>query len=365
MQPPFPPSRERAPGALPHPNSEPDWSELAKELEGIGRARTESSAASSPRVLLALSGGADSVHLLDCLRGHLGTTEILAVHVNHQLRGQASLEDEEFCRGLCADWNIPIQVERVRLDAELGDLERRAREARYGAIGQVARERGMSLVLAAHHQDDALETLLMRWTRGVHPAALVGMRSNSPFPSQLGLGGPGLAAPRLRILRPLLGCSAEAIRAGLRERQIPWREDQSNGSPRFTRNRVRHQLLPLLRATCGSDVAADLSRFQASLAAHEAQLAACLPQLQWEPRPHSRRKSWRLARAELACLPAELLSRSLYDSLLALTSRAPRDAVLRELQGALDRGATGNWNLRGAWGLGLEARFLRLKAPPR
>lgn len=316
------------------------------------------------RVLLALSGGADSVYLLNWLRRTMATSQILAVHVHHGLRGAASDGDQEFCEELCAGWKVPFKALSVDLGAGTEDLERRAREARYGALAKCARRRNIQYVLTAHHPDDQIETLLMRWMRGSGAPGLVGPQPHSPYPIPSGPGGP------LTLLRPLLldslrALNAKKIRDELRAEGVNWREDESNRSTRFTRNRIRHQVIPLLQETCGPEILGQLHRFQRTLAEHERLMRSLQPALNWQPRKSSQRPSWRLPRTELVQFLPPLLQRALYVDLLARTGRAPKDQVLSALAQALLRGTDAHWNLRGAWSLQLDGPFLRLKAPPR
>jgi tRNA(Ile)-lysidine synthetase-like protein len=330
------------------------WPQMATQL-GVD---------SSSKIVLALSGGADSVYLLDLLRRIEGAPEILAVHVNHGLRGDASRGDESFCRELCEDWKVPFEGLTVELGAGTEDLERRAREARYGALARSARRHGIRQVLTAHHRDDLVETLLMRWLRGSSAPGMVGLRPRSKYPIPTGNGEP-IALLRPLLLECLQHLGAKKISGELTQRGIPWREDETNRSMRFTRNRIRHQLLPLLRSTCSPSVMEDLFRFQKVLAEHEERLAPLRPTLNWQARPASKRPSWRLPRRELETCPAPLLRRAIYADLLQRTGRAPRDGVQDALAEALFQKTDAHWNLRGGWGLTLDGPFLRLKAPPR
>lgn len=185
------------------------------------------------KLLIGLSGGADSVALLRLLaevRDGRGLT-LCAVHVNHGLRGAESDGDEAFCRELCRTWSVPLTVRRLSLPENAS--ENRCREARYAAFREALAESGCEALVLAHHREDQAETLLMRLLRGSGLRGLCGME-------------PDTAAEGARILRPLLGFSREELREALREAEQPWREDSSNRSDRYLRNRVRHELLPLM-----------------------------------------------------------------------------------------------------------------------
>ena len=185
------------------------------------------------RLLIGLSGGADSValtELLLCLRAQ-GRVRLWAVHVNHGLRGAQSDEDERFVRKLCERENLPLAVYRAHPPERPG--EDWARQARYGFFRQELRRCGAQAVALAHHRDDQAETLLLHLLRG---AGLTGLAGMSPEGESLGV----------KVVRPLLEFSRQELREALTDAGIPWREDESNGDPRFLRNAVRCELLPLM-----------------------------------------------------------------------------------------------------------------------
>jgi tRNA(Ile)-lysidine synthase len=188
-------------------------------------------------VVVALSGGADSVLLLHIVARSQPRPRMLAVHVDHGLRGEESREDAAFCARACARLGVPFVRRRVELDPYASNLEARARDVRYQALAEEARRAGIEVVLTAHHGDDALETLLLRWMRGTALSGLSGLRRECVLG---GLDGRGA----VRVLRPSSRCVARRSAEGLQSAGIPWREDSSNESPRFTRNRVRHRVLP-------------------------------------------------------------------------------------------------------------------------
>jgi tRNA(Ile)-lysidine synthase len=173
-------------------------------------------------LLVLLSGGGDSVCLLDvALR--LGA-RVSALHVNYGLRTGAD-EDEEFVRALCGRLAVPLHAERVEL-AEGGNLQERAREARYALADSLAE----GDYAAAHTASDQAETVLYRLAVSPGSRALLGM-----------------APRRGRLVRPLLDVTREEVREYLRARGLEWREDPSNVDRRFARARVRHDLLDALR----------------------------------------------------------------------------------------------------------------------
>lgn len=181
------------------------------------------------KLLIGLSGGADSVALLLLLMD--AGVQVTAVHVNHGLRGAESDGDEAFVRDLCARLDVPMLTFRACPPDNPG--EGWAREARYGFFRQAMRETRADALALAHHRDDQAETLLLHLLRGAGLTGLTGMAPDSMMDG-------------MRILRPLLACSRAELRAYLNEKGQPWREDASNADARYLRNALRADVLPLL-----------------------------------------------------------------------------------------------------------------------
>jgi tRNA(Ile)-lysidine synthase len=180
--------------------------------------------AGEPMVVL-LSGGRDSVCLLD-LAVRIGC-DTAALHVDHALRPD-SAEDVAFCRELCARLNVELTVRT--LDGEpVGNLQAWARERRYGAARALAAPRGAAIA-TGHTATDQVETVLYRLAASPGRRALLGMEPR---------GGD--------VVRPLLSTTRDETAAHCREHGLPWREDPSNDSDAYARNRVRAELLPALR----------------------------------------------------------------------------------------------------------------------
>ena len=178
-------------------------------------------------LLVLLSGGADSVCLLDvALR--LGA-RVTALHVNYGLRDEAT-DDEAHCRVLCAGLGVELAVERALLPQE-GNAQAHARDARY----RLAERLAQGDYAAAHTASDQAETVLYRLAVSPGRRALLGMEPR-----------------RARLVRPLLHATRDDTRAWCRARGLAWREDSSNEDPRFARTRVRHDLLPAMRSLGGA-----------------------------------------------------------------------------------------------------------------
>jgi tRNA(Ile)-lysidine synthase len=213
-----------------------------------------------PRALVvALSGGADSVALLDALvslRKRRGF-ELVAAHLDHGLRPE-SVDDARFCEELCQRLGVPIRIGhadvRARAMRERRGDEDAARRERYLFLRRVARETRADAIVTAHNRDDQAETLLLRLLRGS---------------GRVGLGA--ISARRRGIVRPLLTVSRGEVLAYLQERGQTWREDPTNADPRHFRNRVRHELLPYLESRFNPRIKETLAR-TAGILADEARL---------------------------------------------------------------------------------------------
>ncbi len=196
------------------------------------------------RACLALSGGADStallllVHAANALPKLSLGVGLSAVHVNHTLRGEESDADQAFVQALCDQLGIPLHTFRVDTEARARthreSLEQAARTLRYETFGKLLAERAATHILTAHTLDDQAETVLMKLLRGAWLEGLAGI-------------SPVLQLPAGPVLRPLLATRRDDLRSFLAERNQPWREDSSNADERFTRNRLRHTVFPILR----------------------------------------------------------------------------------------------------------------------
>jgi tRNA(Ile)-lysidine synthase len=314
-------------------------------------------------VLVALSGGADSVFLLQLVARAEPRPKVLAVHVDHGLRGGESDDDAAFCARLCARLSVPFARKRVELE-DGPDLEARAREARYRALGDEARAAQITSILTGHHEDDALETLLMRWLRGSALPGLPGLKLRNV------LGGSSASGP-LNVVRPLVSMRREEVRRVLRDAGLEWREDSSNASERFTRNRVRHGLLPQVEEACGPEGIRGLEAFAAAVESFEDELACRTAHLAWDAPAHAaalrsageRYVGGSLPRAALIGLATPLQRRALWRLIREGTGHAPSRSLLALLEADLSQGRRVRRALPGGWILQLRSATLHLLPP--
>lgn len=184
-------------------------------------------------ILVACSGGADSVALLHILlqAGY----DCTVLHCNFHLRGEESVRDEKFITALCHQWNCPILVQHFDTTAYASQhklsIEMAARELRYTWFESVRQEKQAQAIAVAHHQDDNIETALLNLVRGTGIQGLTGMRPQNGY-----------------IVRPLLEVKRAEIEAYLKERNIDYVTDSTNLETDFTRNKIRLQLIPLLNS---------------------------------------------------------------------------------------------------------------------
>ncbi len=201
-------------------------------------------------VIVAVSGGMDSVVLLDVLRSLAADRDlqIHVAHLNHGLRSEDSDSDENFVEHLAQDLGLPFHTRRTDC-GEIADRTRRsvevaARDERRAFLGAVATEIGATKIATGHHSDDQAETMLLRLLRGTGTTGLGGIRSRKDS----------------AWIRPFLTVTRDEIEAYADRSGLDWRIDSTNFNVDIPRNRVRHQLLPVLRSDYGPHVAEVLSR---------------------------------------------------------------------------------------------------------
>lgn len=200
-------------------------------------------------LLLALSGGADSTLLTHLCAEHAAQVgaPLHLCHVNHGIRGEEADRDEQFCREIAARYELPLHVLHADVPAEAAasgeSIEQAARRVRYDYFAALMREHSIPILLTAHHADDNLETLLMRLVRGTGLAGLGGIAPVRPF-SEVG-DHIGSLAPV--VVRPLLTLSRQDVLAACDELGLTFVTDSTNADVHYARNRVRRDVLPVLR----------------------------------------------------------------------------------------------------------------------
>jgi len=211
------------------------------------------------RVAVAVSGGADSVALLLLLlelRGELGIVLSVA-HVNHQLRGEESDEDERFVAELARKLCPELMVRAAPVERERGaGIEAAARALRYGFFRELARAGRVAKIATAHTLDDQAETVLLRMFRGTGIRGLAGIHPRLVFRDER-REDEGRASGE--VVRPLLEVRRAELQEFLHARGQEWREDSSNRDPSFLRNRVRLAVLPVLKESFGELAAENLA----------------------------------------------------------------------------------------------------------
>ena len=210
-------------------------------------------------VLLGVSGGADSTALLFLMKewAKKMPLSLRVVHVHHGLRPSAD-EDQAFVEAMCKAWGIPCVSRRVEVSAYAKEkglgTEEAARILRHGVLAEEANA-GDEKIALAHHRDDQAETVLFQLARGSSLKGLSGM------------------APKAgRIIRPLLDLSREEIELLLAENELTCREDETNAQDTYTRNRIRHHILPLLQQEANAQASAHIAEAAEDIAEADAYL---------------------------------------------------------------------------------------------
>jgi tRNA(Ile)-lysidine synthase len=261
-------------------------------------------------LLVMVSGGGDSVALLD-IAVRLGSG-VSVLHVNYGLRAGAD-EDEAFVRDLCASLGVPLSVEHVGLGGDAGNLQERARDARY----TLAEELADADYATAHTASDQAETVLYRLAVSPGSRALHGM-----------------APRRGRLVRPLLEVTRPEVRDYLRARGLDWREDPSNADRRFARARVRHDVLDALRELSPAaerTIAETARQLREEAELLDAAVAEALEELGGGPAVSLealRRHPRAVRRLVLRSLAGRALSRPELDAVLALGGRGTKSLDL-------------------------------------
>lgn len=208
---------------------------------------------------VAVSGGPDSVALCAALIAlrQRGGPRLTVLHVNHALRPESD-QEQQLVEELCRTWQVPCQMLRLTPPHKRTGIEAWARMERYRFFAQMKEQCGLDAVAVAHTRDDQAETVLMRLLRGAGHRGLAGMSAQREG----------------WIIRPLLACSRQEVMAYLTAYQLPYVEDASNRDVRYTRNKIRQQLLPLLEREFSPQIRRHLVQLAESLRPEEDWLEA-------------------------------------------------------------------------------------------
>lgn len=210
---------------------------------------------SADKVLLAISGGADSLALMVAMcalksRGIIDS-ELLCAHINHQLRGAEATADEDFVLAQAARLNLPVTTRRVDVQgfarSNKLSIETAGRKLRLETLLDIVRANNYDSIATGHQKNDNAETILQRLTRGTGFRGLAGIWPVRVFQSGI------------RLVRPLLCVTREQIVEYLNQRSLTWRQDHTNVDCRYRRNYIRHRLLPFLQQECAGQIVEQLS----------------------------------------------------------------------------------------------------------
>lgn len=306
--------------------------------------------ADGDRVLVAVSGGADSVallHVLATLAPRAGATLAGIVHVHHGLRGADADGDAAFCEQLAAALALPFDLVRVDVAGEAArrkwSIERTAHALRHAAFRLIARRRLATRVALGHTLDDQAETVVLRFLRGAGTRGLAGM-----WPTH------GL------LIRPLLEVRRADVEHYAAEWGLRWRDDVSNADPAIARNRIRHHVLPALMTMAGASLPERLARSADAWRDDERWLSASAAlELPAVLLPHAE-GGWVLDLGRLAAVPPMLRRRV---RMAALEKMLPRGKVTQALVAALERlegvraGHRGRIGRLQVWRNGAQLRF--------
>jgi tRNA(Ile)-lysidine synthase len=247
--------------------------------------------------LVAVSGGPDSVALLRAMArlAPQAGPRLVAAHFNHHLRGEEAAADERFVRELCRELSIPLEIGHPPRDqfpsTRTSGLEAAARHARYAFLEAVASRLGLRYVATAHTADDQAETVLHRIVRGTGIRGLSGMARARPL------------GPAATLLRPLLGFRRTEVLEYLDALGQPFCHDSTNDDTRWTRNRIRHELLPRLASAYNPGIVDALLRLGRLAGEVRAVVGEIVHKLQTRCVEPKGPGSVRIARAPLAKQP--------------------------------------------------------------
>jgi len=301
-------------------------------LDVAKRARTNRLLSRGDRVLVAVSGGPDSVALLSilCALRPKYDLHVWAVHFHHGLRGTEADEDAEFVKNVSDRLRVAYLCERLRVRstrAKGRSLQETAHRLRYEALESLSTSIGANKVALGHTRDDQSETLLMWLLRGAGTTGLAGMP----------------AMREDRFIRPLLDASRDDILRYLREQGLSFREDSSNRQPVYLRNRIRHEVIPALHAF-NPGLLKTLSRQACILREDDRYLDhVAEAEMAGLSRP-GRRDEWHLDRAKLLALPLALQRRVVRLTIRRITGQrqGPSFSAVSQVLDRVARGKSGS-----------------------
>lgn len=215
------------------------FKQAIEDMQGLINGETWS----APQFLVAASGGMDSMCLAQLFLESFGPERFAIAHCNFNLRGEESDGDEALVKEWAARTGVYLHVKSFDTEAYAAEygmsIEMAARELRYAWFAYLCKENGYSCVAVAHHADDNAETLILNLVRGTGMKGLTGMKPVSDLPYSSGVTD-------AKLIRPLLGCSRKQIEGYVHECKVPYRNDSTNSSVDYKRNRVRHEIFPSL-----------------------------------------------------------------------------------------------------------------------
>jgi tRNA(Ile)-lysidine synthase len=290
------------------------------------------------RVLAAVSGGPDSMamlHALACLsRGRPGFHLVVA-HLDHGLRGRKGAADARFVAGAARRLRLPVVIGRVPVLRASGEsLETAARRVRYAFLEQAALDRRCDRVAVAHTADDQAETVLHRLCRGAGLRGLAAMRPSRAL----------AAGESLRLIRPLLALTRQDVIDYLRALRVRYRIDETNRWARWTRNRIRLRVLPMLSREVHEGAPRALARFASQAAAAHDLIRTLALNAEGSATPTTR--GWTIDRSALAALPPAVRG-ELWMRLLEQTGRGTPEFAEVDAADAVAEGARPSASL---WG---------------
>ena len=185
---------------------------------------------SEDKIAIACSGGPDSMCLLDLLMKEFNHNQIICIHINHNIRQESKIE-EEYIKKYCDENNIMLELKTLH---ETDISEENLRNKRYEFFKNIIKKYNLKLLFMAHHNDDLIETVLMRITRGSNLKGYLGFEKE-------------MTVNNFTIVRPLVEKSKEEIIKYNQENKIKFFTDLSNNDVNYTRNKIRHKVLPILK----------------------------------------------------------------------------------------------------------------------